>query len=75
MTQAGRIVLSSDHAALELRRAIAAHLQAKGWIVSDIGPTTSASTHYPEHGGLRPGWSPRANAGSASCCAARGKGS
>lgn len=45
-----RIVLSSDHAAIELRRAIAAHIGARGWEVVDIGPTTPESTHYPRHG-------------------------
>ena len=45
-----RIVLSSDHAAIELRQAIAAHVTAKGWEAVDIGPTTTESTHYPLHG-------------------------
>jgi ribose 5-phosphate isomerase B len=45
-----RIVLSSDHAAIELRQAIATHIQAKGWEAVDIGPTTTESTHYPKHG-------------------------
>ena len=45
-----RIVLSSDHAAIPLRQAIAAHLTAKGFSVQDIGPTTPESTHYPKHG-------------------------
>lgn len=45
-----RIVLSSDHAALDLRAAIAAHVAAKGYEVVDIGPTTTESTHYPKHG-------------------------
>jgi len=45
-----RIVLSSDHAAIDLRRAIAAHVNAKGWEAVDIGPTTTESTHYPLHG-------------------------
>lgn len=45
-----RIALSSDHAAIGLRQAIAAHLAAKGFEVVDIGPTTSESTHYPRHG-------------------------
>ena len=50
MTTKTRIVLSSDHAALELRAAIAAHVTAKGYEVVDIGPTTTESTHYPKHG-------------------------
>lgn len=47
---AHRIVLSSDHAAIPLRQAIAAHLAAKGHSVQDIGPTTPESTPYPKHG-------------------------
>ena len=44
------IVLSSDHAAIALRRAIAAHIETLGHSVNDIGPVTDASTHYPLHG-------------------------
>lgn len=50
MTTNKRIVLSSDHAAIDTRQAIATHIQSKGWEVVDIGPTTTESTHYPEHG-------------------------
>ncbi|MBN8630902.1 MAG: ribose 5-phosphate isomerase B [Rhodobacterales bacterium] len=50
MTSAKRIVLSSDHAAIALRQAIAAHVAGKGWEVVDIGPTTPESTPYPQHG-------------------------
>lgn len=50
MTQTRRIVLSSDHAAIALRQAIAAHITAKGWEAVDIGPTTPESTPYPQHG-------------------------
>jgi ribose 5-phosphate isomerase B len=50
MTANTRIVLSSDHAAIALRQAIAAHVAAKGWDVVDIGPTTPESTPYPQHG-------------------------
>jgi ribose 5-phosphate isomerase B len=45
-----RIVLSSDHAAIPLRQTIAKHIEAKGYEVVDIGPTTPESTHYPKHG-------------------------
>ena len=45
-----RIVLSSDHAAIDLRQAIATHLTGQGHAVTDIGPTTTESTHYPIHG-------------------------
>ncbi|WP_395540121.1 ribose 5-phosphate isomerase B [Neotabrizicola sp. sgz301269] len=45
-----RIVLSSDHAAIDLRQAIAAHVAAKGFEIVDIGPVTTESTDYPKHG-------------------------
>ena len=45
-----RIVLSSDHSALDLRAAIAKHITGLGWEAVDIGPTTTESTHYPDHG-------------------------
>ena len=48
MTANNRIVLSSDHTAIPLRQAIAAHVAARGWVAVDIGPTTPESTHYPE---------------------------
>ena len=50
MTTNNRIALSSDHAAIQLRQAIAVHIEALGWEVVDIGPTTPESTHYPIHG-------------------------
>ena len=50
MTITKRIVLSSDHAAIDLRQTIAHHVAALGWEVVDIGPTTPESTHYPKHG-------------------------
>ncbi|WP_171235985.1 ribose 5-phosphate isomerase B [Ruegeria sp. HKCCA6837] len=45
-----RIVLSSDHAAIDLRQAVAKHIAQQGWDVVDIGPNTPESTHYPKHG-------------------------
>ncbi|MEL7464325.1 MAG: ribose 5-phosphate isomerase B [Pseudomonadota bacterium] len=45
-----KIVLSSDHAAIPLRQAVAEHVKAKGFEPLDIGPTTPESTHYPKHG-------------------------
>ncbi len=50
MTTNKRIALSSDHAAIELRQAIAKHIAAAGWEAVDIGPVTPESTHYPLHG-------------------------
>ena len=47
---AKRIVMSSDHAAIELRQALAAHITSMGYEVDDIGPTSPESTHYPDHG-------------------------
>ncbi len=47
---AKRIVMSSDHAAIALRQALAAHIAAMGYEVEDIGPTSPESTHYPDHG-------------------------
>lgn len=49
-TSKRRVVLSSDHAAIDLRRSIAAHIEAAGHEVEDIGPMTPESTHYPIHG-------------------------
>jgi ribose 5-phosphate isomerase B len=45
-----RLVLTSDHAAIELRRAIYDHVTAQGWDVDDIGPITPEGTPYPERG-------------------------
>jgi ribose 5-phosphate isomerase B len=50
MSAKKRIVLSSDHAAIDLRLAIASHIAAQGWDVVDIGPVTTESTPYPQHG-------------------------
>ncbi|MGL4325016.1 MAG: ribose 5-phosphate isomerase B [Beijerinckiaceae bacterium] len=50
MPASKRIVISSDHAAIDLRRVIASHVAAQGWDVVDIGPVTAESTHYPKHG-------------------------
>jgi ribose 5-phosphate isomerase B len=43
-----RIVLTSDHSAIALRQAIAAHIAAMGWEAVDIGPTTPESVPYPD---------------------------
>lgn len=50
MTAGKRIVLSSDHAAIQLRQTIAAHIAKQGWDPVDIGPTTPESTPYPKQG-------------------------
>jgi ribose 5-phosphate isomerase B len=43
-----KIILASDHAGLELRQALAAHLQEKGVTFQDVGPTSSESVDYPD---------------------------
>ena len=48
--QGKRIVLSSDHAGISLRKAVADHVTAKGFVAVDIGPMTPESTPYPKHG-------------------------
>ncbi len=50
MSANNRIALSSDHAGIALRQAIAAHVSSRGWIAVDIGPTSPESTPYPQHG-------------------------
>ena len=50
MSASKRVVLSSDHAAIDLRQAIGRHIEAQGWEPVDIGPTSPESTHYPAHG-------------------------
>lgn len=50
MSRPIRVVLSSDHAAIELRQLIVNHLETRGIAVSDIGPQTPESTDYPTHG-------------------------
>jgi hypothetical protein len=41
MTTNNRIVLSSDHAAIQIRQTIAAHTAAQSWEVVDIGPNSA----------------------------------
>ncbi|MDD7969937.1 ribose 5-phosphate isomerase B [Roseinatronobacter alkalisoli] len=50
MTIDKRIVLSSDHSAIQMRQVIAVHIKALGWQAIDIGPMTAESTPYPKHG-------------------------
>jgi ribose 5-phosphate isomerase B len=46
-----RIVLASDHAALDHKRALSAHLRAAGHQVEDVGTHESASCDYPDFAG------------------------
>jgi ribose 5-phosphate isomerase B len=45
-----RIAIASDHAALELKAALADHLREAGHQVSDLGPHDAASVDYPDYG-------------------------
>ena len=43
-----KIAIACDHGALNLKNALAAHLEAKGYEVKDFGTYTNASCDYPE---------------------------
>lgn len=45
-----RIALASDHAATALKTALAAHLEAGGHTVADLGPYDDNSVDYPDYG-------------------------
>jgi ribose 5-phosphate isomerase B len=45
-----RIVIASDHAAVELKAMLVAHLQAAGHQVDDLGPEGVDSVDYPDYG-------------------------
>ena len=47
-----RIAIASDHAALDLKAALAAHLRDTGHIVTDLGPHDATSVDYPDYGYL-----------------------
>ncbi len=45
-----RIVIASDHAAVEMKGMLVAHLQAAGHEVVDLGPGGVDSVDYPDYG-------------------------
>lgn len=45
-----RIAIASDHAALEMKAALADGLRAAGHAVDDLGPHDAASVDYPDYG-------------------------
>jgi ribose 5-phosphate isomerase B len=45
-----KIVTTSDHTAIDLRKAVIAHLEARGFEVQDVGPMSTESTDYPKWG-------------------------
>jgi ribose 5-phosphate isomerase B len=47
---ADRIAIASDHAAFELKAALAAHMRSLGHEVLDLGPGTADPVDYPDYG-------------------------
>ena len=45
-----KVYLSSDHAGIDLRVAVAAHLKSAGYAVEDLGPEQGMSVGYPDYG-------------------------
>lgn len=45
-----RIAIASDHAAIEMKAALAEHMRALGHEVVDLGPETADSVDYPDYG-------------------------
>ena len=43
-----RLAIASDHAGIDLKRDLRAHLEAAGHEVRDLGPTTTDSVDYPD---------------------------
>ena len=47
---ADRIAIASDHAGVELKAQLVAHLRAGGYEVEDLGPVGTDSVDYPDFG-------------------------
>lgn len=47
-----KVVIACDHAGCELKSQVTAHLQAKGYEVTDFGCDGSASVNYPDYAHL-----------------------
>jgi ribose 5-phosphate isomerase B len=45
-----RIAIASDHAALDMKAMLVAHLEEAGHDVSDLGPYDTISVDYPDYG-------------------------
>ncbi|MEK6637903.1 MAG: ribose 5-phosphate isomerase B [Pseudomonadota bacterium] len=45
-----QIAIASDHAAIEMKAALVAHLRAAGHNVDDLGPHNGTSVDYPDYG-------------------------
>ncbi len=46
----GRIIIGSDHAGFEMKEAVARHLAAQGFAVTDVGTKSAQSVDYPDFG-------------------------
>ena len=44
-----KIVIGCDHAAVELKKTVIAHLEARGFTVADVGTHTNDSCNYPDY--------------------------
>ena len=44
-----RIAIGSDHAGVDLKAILSAHLQSAGHTVTDVGPHDTASVDYPDY--------------------------
>ena len=47
MGEITKIVLSSDHTGIDIRRIVASHLERRGCEIVDVGPVVAESTDYP----------------------------
>lgn len=47
---ADTVAIASDHAAIELKAALAQWLSEQGYVVADLGPATADSVDYPDYG-------------------------
>lgn len=45
-----KIAMGNDHTAIELKKAVKEHVEAKGYEVVDFGTNTAGSCDYPEYG-------------------------
>ena len=43
-----KLVIGSDHAGLDIKKAVAAHLQSKGFDILDVGTYTPDAVDYPD---------------------------
>ena len=50
MSEKIKIVITSDHTGIDLRKAVIAHIEARGFEVQDVGPMSTESTDYPKWG-------------------------